>query len=258
MRRIAIPVAGLTAQAELVVHDAGASASAALLVMPGGRCAARRYDWLAPLTAHGIIMCILDGALSVPVEQDGPSPAILQLAAALDVMAAWQVSVHGLGHSAGAAALLDALDPGANAAAKLPHDFALPIALASVTSLGCSLQPRTLDWVLPHRSEDRPLRHPEGTRLLFLTGEEDAVAPSALVGRTCARFTPPAPMIVMRQATHYGWAGPREEGDFAQSDADPALCTTDQRARTLTYLAAFLAGHPVTLATGDQLIAPDN
>ena len=229
----------------LIAHDAGPSASAALMVMPGGLCRADRYDWLGALAAQGTHVFIVDGVLSRPfVVSEGPSPAILQMRAALERIAALRLPIHAIGHSAGAAAILDALDPSSNAAARLPAGFTLPARLESVMIVGCSLQPATLGMVLPHRSEDRPLTAPEATRLLFLAGEQDAMAPPELVARTCARYSPPAEMIIMPGATHYGWAGPREEGDNPRSDTDTALDTTDQRARTLDYVAAHMADRP--------------
>jgi hypothetical protein len=247
-----LSVPGLPGDSALL-HTEAASSRAILLMLPGGRCAARRYAWLGALAEQGISVCVLDGALLAHVESDGPSPTILQLSAALAVLSQRSLPIHAAGHSAGAAALFDALDPPSNPAARLPREFALPLIPASVTSLGCSLQPRTLDMVLPHRSEDRPLHRPAETRLLFLAGEEDAIAPPSLVGRTCARFTPAAPMIAMRRATHYGWAGPAEAGDQGHFDVDHTLETNSQRARTVAYLERFITSGTIDPVAGDRL-----
>jgi hypothetical protein len=228
--------------ARLLAADAGASAVATLVMAPGGACRADRYGWLAPLTERGIHVLILDGVLSqsVGVPVPGPSPAILQLASACARALALGVPVHAAGHSAGAAAFLDALDPAANAAASLPANFQLPSPLASMTSLGCSLQPLTLNFVLPHRSEDRPLFRPSATRLTFVAGKQDAMAPPELVRRTASRYTPAADFVLLDRATHYGWAGPREPGDNPLSDVDVTFDTAGQRAHTRALLARII------------------
>ncbi len=223
---------------------------AALLVLPGALCRADRYKWLAALGGRGIDVHLLDGALSAGRfrSADGPQPVFAELAAALDHIAADGLPLHAAGHSAGAAALLDALDPPSNPIAHLPPGWRLPQPLVSVTSMGCSLQHAALDMRLAHRSDDRPLGCPAGMRLLFLAGDADAMAPPEQVRRTAGRYDPPVPVIALAAATHYGWAGPREPGDNPRSDADVSLDTGLQRARTLGYLAGMiLRGAPAPI-----------
>lgn len=220
------------------------SATAALIVMPGGACRAARYDWLGALANTGVHVAIVDGALSrFSSVSSGPAPAILELAAACAWLARLGVPLHGVGHSAGAAALLDALDPPSNPVARLPRDFSLAAPLVSVTSLGCSLQAKALDFDLPHRSETRMLYCPPETRLMFVAGDADAMAPPELVRRTCARYHVAPRSLVLKGATHYGWAGPREEGDNPKSDLDLTLDTSNQRRRTLDILREIINGN---------------
>jgi dienelactone hydrolase len=236
-----------------------------LLMVPGGRCAARRYAWTAALIEQEIGVYVIDGAHSPdwPGDQaspeadgaqgQGPAQIILQLAEALSYLAGRGLPIHAAGHSAGAAAIFDALEPAANPTARLPENFVLPVVIDSVISLGCALQHRTLNMVFPHRSNDRALYRPPATRVVFLAGDKDAIAPPALVALTAARFEPPAEMVTMAGATHYGWAGPREDGDQIEFDRDAALDTTDQRERTLAYLAATIAGRPIQVRSGDHV-----
>jgi hypothetical protein len=227
--------------ASLLVGDV-AQASAALLVVPGGRCRADRYQWLGSLAAAGVRPYILDGLISTPSVDAHPSDAIGQVAAALAQIGQSGLPVHAVGHSAGAAALLDMLDPPSNPAAQLAADFRPAHYPASITIVGCSLQPRTLGMHLPHRREHGPLERPAWLPLLFLAGVQDAIAPPDLVERTVARFVPPAALIAMQEATHYGWAGPREVGDNPAFDTDMAMDTAGQRHRTLAYLIQMIRG----------------
>jgi hypothetical protein len=147
-----------------------------------------------------------------------------------------------IGHSAGAAAILDALDPPSNPAACLPPSFALLAPIETVTALGCTLQPRALHMALPHRSEDQPLDCPLSIRLLFVAGEQDLLATPDLVRQTAVRYRRPASSFVLPNATHYGWAGPREQGDDPRFDGDTALDTSSQRRATLALIQTFV-GH---------------
>lgn len=220
-------------------------AAVLLLVVPGGGCGAERYDWLFGLANPGISVAILN------THQGGYAATIRRIADVFESLAGEGLRIHVAGHSAGAAAILDAVAPGSNPGVELPDDFRLRQMPASITSLGCSLQARVLDWNLAHRHETRPLHCPHGIRLTFVAGRQDAIAGPDAVARTASRYgTHRAAACVMEDATHYGWAGARQAGDRGGFDVDPALDTGSQRERTLHLMADVLAGRPIRSLPG--------
>ncbi len=228
-------------------------AKAALLFMPGGNCRPERYDWLAALNNSGVTVLILDTRPAT-----GPAPPMVPMANTTQLVSAIAIArkhapvVYASGHSAGAALILESLDPPANTRAVYPPGYEPPQGLAGVAVMGCSLQTRALNIVMAYRSETRLLTRPGDMPLLFLSGDHDAIAPPSPMEKTCARYAAPTAMIVLKGATHYGFAEGVDPGDNAAFNA-PGADTTTQKQRTAAYIAAWIAGGPLVPQPGDQL-----
>lgn len=219
----------------------------ALIVMPGGACRAARYDWLGVLAGKGCSVLIVDAA---------PGATIPQFLAVLETARRAAPRVFATGHSAGAALILDTLDPGAGRASArnvYPPEFEPPDLLSGVAVMGCSLQPKTLNMVLPHRSESRLLARPGDTPLLFVAGDHDQIAPPVLMARTRQRYAPPTALVVLAGGTHYGFAEGADATDNPAFDQPDGADTAGQRARTVAYLADWMEGRPLTMLGGDTV-----
>lgn len=209
--------------------------------MPGKDCRASRYDWLGALADAGICVGIVDAAPTGEAPLARATEA--DLVRALRYMSREASHLFAAGHSLGAATILDALEAGT-----LRDN-----ALAGAAVLGCSLQPQTLRMTFAHRSEDLPLHRPAGMPLLFLSGDHDRVAPPELMDKTRRRYAPPTQMVILRGATHYGWADRPAPTDKAAFDAPGDIDLADQRVRTLAYLSSWMRGEALRPIPGDTL-----
>lgn len=214
---------------------------ACLVFMPGRDCRASRYDWLGALADQGICVGIVDAAPGGGVPITNATQG--DLLRAVDQMAIDASRIFAAGHSLGAVTILDALEVGA-----LRYN-----AVAGAAVLGCSLQPRTLRMTFAHRTEAGPLHRQPGLPLLFLSGDHDRVASPELMEATRRRYAPPTQMVLMRNATHYGWADKPASTDRAAFDAPGDVDLADQRVRTLAYLAAWIRGEAIQPVAGDVI-----
>jgi pimeloyl-ACP methyl ester carboxylesterase len=214
----------------------------AFVFFPGANCAAKRYGWLAGLATASVTVYLFDPA--PPSPGAATFPKIADVVAALDVVRPRHKLLLGGGHSAGAAAMLDSLDPiSAQASPRdhMPADYRPPQDVAGVAVMGCTLQPRTLNMVMTYRSEDRPLTRPHDAPLLFLAGDHDLVAPPALIEKTRARFAPPTQLTILAGATHYGWLMGHGDKDHDEFNAPGGVSKETQQAMSLARLAPWIA-----------------
>jgi hypothetical protein len=221
----------------------------AYVFFPGANCTAARYAWLGALAGPDVAVYLFDpvagGAFTITTVTD--------VLAALDQVRPHHTVLLGGGHSAGASAILDALDPvSARASPRdhLPEDYIPPQDVAGVAVMGCSLQAHVLTMVMSYRSEDRPLTRPHHAPLLFLAGDHDLIATPALTAKTCARFHPPAALTVLPGATHYGWTLGDAPTDRAAYNAPGGVAKDVQQAMTLARLGDWIAASIQGLAYG--------
>ena len=228
------------------------NAIASVILVPGGGCEADRYDWLSVLVDKRINLFIAGGAIT-SVEST-IFDRLNALSSALEGVAELGLPITIVGHSAGAALVLDALDPTSNKLLNELADFKLPVLPNAVVILGCTLQSKVMNMNLRHRYERRELSRPDDVDMLFIAGQMDALATPNLVGKTCERFRNPPDMIVMAAATHYGWAGGPTPSDNPQFDLAGPADVIGQCERTVIYLGAMAVGKPIQPIQDDQLV----
>ncbi|MDX2142539.1 MAG: hypothetical protein SFV19_04230 [Rhodospirillaceae bacterium] len=217
---------------------------------------ADRYTWLSEAAvARGYAAVIVEPALewlTFPAGSSNLVPAryvtLPHALAALDyARAKWpgaRKNIVAVGHSLGAAIVLELLDPQEakrNPNNRSPSDFAGVDDLAAAIIIGTSLQAKGGSFELPYRSEDRSLHSPASTRLLFIAGENDGMATPQLMGKTAARYARPPRLEVVPGANHLNWSYGR--GPMDRPDLDrPATISADQQiARTLDIMWEFLS-----------------
>jgi hypothetical protein len=227
-----------------------------VVVIPGAQMTADRYTWLGDAqVAEGFAVALIEPAVEwrafpgnppkqVPVRYVAIPHALagLEIARSLWPEAA-RANLIAIGHSLGAAVLLELLDPAEaarNPNTKAPAGFAGVTDLAAAIILGTSLQPGTGAITLPYRSEDRPLSAPAGTRVLFVAAENDGMAAPALMRKTAARYASPVRFETIAGANHLGWSPGRGPLDRPDLDRPAQIDAAEQGRRTLRLIAGFL------------------
>lgn len=212
---------------------AAPAARAVLAMVPGFGCAARRYDWLSALNAHGVTVVIPELA-----DIDG----LTGMQALFRHLRSYGLPIYLAGHSAGGSMSLDALesDPARNDRITRPEGYDPPQDVQGVIVMGASLQPQLLTMLLPYRQEDTPLTRPERTRVMFISGTHDTIATPERVNKTIARYAVPSEHVVLQGANHYGFVDGHEPTDNAASGLEGAIDGRLQRQAVLEYLARFI------------------
>lgn len=239
---------------ELQVHGEFTHARAVAIVLPGARCRAQHYTWIADaLLPVGVAVCIVD-----PPERNRPAlsatlPATRGRFVSADDLHAAIRWIHGqddglplvlIGHSLGGVVLLEQLDPAEGR--RNPLNRASPqedvIAWGAVTviaTLGSALERAVGSLEFPWRSSDSVLSRPRHVELLMFAGSRDAIVPPAAVAQTARRFTPSGTLIEVPGATHFGWVD--DDTGEAERVAEPdAMSQNDQQATTGACLAREL------------------
>jgi alpha-beta hydrolase superfamily lysophospholipase len=240
--------------AELHIFDVE-QAQGTVVIGPGAGCDAERYFWLAQaLTGEGLACFVIEPPqmpVRTPIAPD--IEKLMRLVTLSEADHALQFAANhypglprfAIGHSLGGAVLLEGLDP--DEAGHNPRNGGYVAStsfadLSGVVILGAQLQAEAMGIPLPTRSNDRPLAKPAATRLLFIAGERDHIAPPNQMMATASRYGENgAELVVLEGANHLFWAaghGVHDRPDLdGKSELDPAL----QRAKTAQITAAHFA-----------------
>lgn len=225
----------------------GVAPWATLVFLPGAACRADRYEWLGDLAETGVGVIIVDAPAGA---------GLADMTNALERARRESGKLFCAGHSAGAALVLDALDPAsgrANPRMQFPDGYSPPADIAGIAVLGSSLQPRFLSFTLPYRSEDSVLSRPGDAPLLFLSGDHDAVAPPASMERTRLRYRTPSVLVELGGGTHYGFTEGSQPTDNPAADLAGAPDTSRQRANALSYIENWMLGRSLVAMPGDRV-----
>lgn len=209
----------------------------AFVFFPGANCDARRYGWLSAMASARVSVYLLAPAPQPRFTLCGTADVL----AALDAVRPHHRRLLAGGHSAGAAALLDSLDPASAITPRKdqPQGYTPPQDVTGLVVMGCSLQPQMLEMVLPGRSEDQPLSRPNDAPMLFLSGDHDRVATPELMRKTRERFRSPAELVVIAGGGHYGWVEGREPADRLDFDQPGTMAPSEQQRITIATLSTW-------------------
>lgn len=227
-----------------------------VVIVPGAQMVADRYTWLSEgLVADGYASVLIEPALqwiTLPGQPGRELPArYVTIPHALEAVAyatrRWPEATArrfaAVGHSLGAAVLLELLDPAE--AARNPNTNA-PQGFPGISSfdlaviLGTSLQSTLRSMTLPYRSDTRPLSRPVRTRLLFVAASNDGMAPPDVMRKTAARYAPPVDLEVIPGGNHLGWSPGRGPLDRADLDGQATISQEEQDRRTLDVIRRAL------------------
>jgi len=244
------------AQGILWVKAPAAAPKGVVVIVPGAQMTAERYTWLAEsILQDGYAVVLVEPALEWRTFSSAPNRqvaaryvAIPHALAALDLARArWpdpaKSNLIAVGHSLGAAVILELLDPSEasfNINTKPPPGFQGVDDIDKAVILGTSMQATGGAFTLAHRSDTRPLRRPVATKVLMIAGENDGMARPDLMQKTAARYDPPLTFQIIDGANHLQWSAGRGPMDRQDLDKPATISADEQQRRTLEIIRFFL------------------